>query len=176
MDGKASKRPRGIWLWRVDTCRSLFASHYPARIDTGNARHRKITRVFIIISVIAGIAIAVILAIISQTTKVFTKEVSRELCATQVQRKEWYRDAEISFCSYCLRHCLLTRCTHVHRRTLTDSEKLAYISGELCLMNSPSQLQVPGLQSRWDDLQWVHLTQSSYIHDVVRTRHQRERN
>lgn len=53
------------------------------------------------------------------------------------------------------------------RRNLADSEKRAYVDAELCLMDSPAQLEVPGLQTRWDDLQWIHISQSNYIHDVV---------
>lgn len=57
----------------------------------------------------------------------------------------------------------------VPRRTLTDVEKLAYIDAELCLMGSPAQLDEPGVKTRWDDLHWVHIVQSNYIHDDVST-------
>ncbi|GME51120.1 Amino acid transporter [Neofusicoccum parvum] len=52
------------------------------------------------------------------------------------------------------------------RHTLTDAEKAAYISAELCLQAASPQLGIPGAQSRWDELQYVHVTQTPVIHMV----------
>ncbi|EOD52446.1 putative amino acid transporter protein [Neofusicoccum parvum UCRNP2] len=52
------------------------------------------------------------------------------------------------------------------RHTLTDAEKAAYISAELCLQAALPQLGIPGAQSRWDELQYVHVTQTPVIHMV----------
>ncbi|KAI0011054.1 Di-copper centre-containing protein [Xylariaceae sp. FL0662B] len=49
---------------------------------------------------------------------------------------------------------------------LTSTEKLDYINADLCLMSSPPKNGLPGAQNRWDELQYVHITQSSYIHGV----------
>lgn len=57
------------------------------------ARKKKLTRSIVIASVSAGVIIAVLLVIISQTTEAFTQNSTRDLCATQLQRKEWYADA-----------------------------------------------------------------------------------
>lgn len=56
----------------------------------GKIRKKKLTRFFIIASVCAGVIIAVLLAVISQTTKAFTRAATRDLCDTQLQRREWY--------------------------------------------------------------------------------------
>jgi tyrosinase len=61
-------------------------------------------------------------------------------CTTRYQRKGWH--------------------------TLTNAEKSAYIDGELCLMSTPANSGVPGALSRWDELQYAHLSQADYIHGV----------
>ncbi|KAH8885006.1 amino acid transporter [Thozetella sp. PMI_491] len=50
--------------------------------------------------------------------------------------------------------------------TLTSDEKSAYIDAELCLMAAPSKSGIDGAQTRWDDLQWNHIVQANFIHDV----------
>ncbi|KFA80660.1 hypothetical protein S40288_01759 [Stachybotrys chartarum IBT 40288] len=59
-----------------------------------------------------------------------------------------------------------TRVAHKPWGMLTAAEKTAYINAELCLMAAPSQLLVQGAQSRWDDLQWGHIVQTAFVHDV----------
>ena len=54
-----------------------------------------------------------------------------------------------------------------HRHILTDSEKLAYIDAELCLMAKPSTSDLPGTQTRFDDLQAIHQNQSYAVHNVA---------
>ncbi|KAI1076040.1 Di-copper centre-containing protein [Whalleya microplaca] len=49
---------------------------------------------------------------------------------------------------------------------LTSTEKSDYIHADLCLMSAPPKNGLPGAQSRWDELQYVHITQASYIHGV----------
>ena len=34
-------------------------------------------------------------------------------------------------------------------------------------MSSPPKLDIEGAKNRWDELQYVHITQSNIIHDVV---------
>ena len=50
---------------------------------------------------------------------------------------------------------------------LTAAERSAYITAELCLMATPSTLNVRGAQTRWDDLHWNHIVQAHVMHDVV---------
>lgn len=58
--------------------------------------------------------------------------------------------------------------TNLSRRgQLTSDEQSAYVDAELCLMAAPSQLDVEGTQTRWDDLHWNHIVQTNFIHDVV---------
>lgn len=53
------------------------------------------------------------------------------------------------------------------RHKLTDDEKKAYIDAELCIMNSPPKSDTPLAQNRWDELVYIHLIQSNFVHDVV---------
>lgn len=57
---------------------------------------------------------------------------------------------------------------------LTDDEKSAYIDAELCLMAAPSQLDIEGTETRWDDLHWNHVVQTNFIHDTVRNTTRRD--
>ncbi|SPO06431.1 uncharacterized protein DNG_09121 [Cephalotrichum gorgonifer] len=50
--------------------------------------------------------------------------------------------------------------------TLSDSEKLAYIDAELCLMNKPATLDLPGARTRFDEFQAVHQLQAYSTHFV----------
>ncbi|ORY61288.1 amino acid transporter [Pseudomassariella vexata] len=49
---------------------------------------------------------------------------------------------------------------------LKPQEKSDYIKAELCLMSSPPKLNIPGAQNRWDELQWNHVIQTNFVHDV----------
>ncbi|CZR52293.1 related to monophenol monooxygenase (tyrosinase) [Phialocephala subalpina] len=56
-------------------------------------------------------------------------------------------------------------------RNLTDVEKKAYIDAELCLMAAPSVTDLPGVESRYDDLQALHqyftnTSEGDIIHNV----------
>ncbi|ETS75767.1 hypothetical protein PFICI_12711 [Pestalotiopsis fici W106-1] len=59
-------------------------------------------------------------------------------------------------------------CTGVRPRvpwtSLTEDEKNAYIAADLCLINMPSKSKFEGAVTRWDDLQWPHVAQSSAVH------------
>ncbi|KAI0470072.1 amino acid transporter [Xylariaceae sp. FL0804] len=61
-------------------------------------------------------------------------------------------------------------CTEIRQRVpwqnLTATEKSDYINADLCLMNAPSQLGIEGAISRWDDLQWPHVYQTVWVHNV----------
>lgn len=39
-----------------------------------------------------------------------------------------------------------------------------YIVAELCLQKQPKELGIDGAVSLWDELQWVHITQSNFVH------------
>lgn len=53
------------------------------------------------------------------------------------------------------------------RTNLTKAEKDAYIAADVCLINSPSKLNIEGAVTRWDDIQWPHIVQSATVHNVV---------
>lgn len=57
--------------------------------------------------------------------------------------------------------------THIRRSALTSDEKSAYIQADLCLMAAPAKSGIPGAITRWDELQYSHIAQASYIHGVV---------
>ncbi|KAM0815610.1 putative Tyrosinase copper-binding domain-containing protein [Seiridium cardinale] len=75
-----------------------------------------------------------------------------------------------SYPSIHFRRDIETNCTEVKQRVpwtkLTDEEKSAYVQADLCLIDAPSISGVPGAVSRWDDLQWPHITQTITIHNV----------
>ncbi|KAK9773957.1 putative Tyrosinase copper-binding domain-containing protein [Seiridium cardinale] len=51
--------------------------------------------------------------------------------------------------------------------TLTDLEKADYLKAEKCLLAAPAKGGVvDGAVTRWDELHWVHITQSNVIHSV----------
>ncbi|KXX77832.1 Tyrosinase [Madurella mycetomatis] len=50
--------------------------------------------------------------------------------------------------------------------TLSDPEKLEYINAELCLMNKPAALGLPGAKTRFDELQAIHQLQAYSTHFV----------
>jgi tyrosinase len=51
---------------------------------------------------------------------------------------------------------------------LSDAEKVDYINSDLCLMKAPPKSGIKGAKSRWDELHYVHVAQSDYIHFSVR--------
>jgi tyrosinase len=53
------------------------------------------------------------------------------------------------------------------RHTLSNDEKLEYIHAELCLMQKPAVLGLPGPRTRFDDLQAVHQRQAYAVHFAV---------
>ncbi|KAI1260053.1 amino acid transporter [Xylariaceae sp. FL1019] len=62
-------------------------------------------------------------------------------------------------------------CTRANQRkawhTLTNDEKSEYLRAEKCLIASPAKGGiVDGAVTRWDELHWVHITQSNVIHGV----------
>jgi tyrosinase len=56
-----------------------------------------------------------------------------------------------------------------NRHALSEEEKLAYISAEKCLMESPAKLGFAGAKTRFDELQKVHVILTPSIHFVVRS-------
>ncbi|SPQ27214.1 e663ac88-b3db-40a2-bd44-c0e356143483 [Thermothielavioides terrestris] len=62
----------------------------------------------------------------------------------------------------------LAACTIPSKRrpwhTLSNDEKLEYIHAELCLMQKPAVLGLPGPRTRFDDLQAVHQRQAYAVH------------
>ncbi|KAF2728831.1 Di-copper centre-containing protein [Polyplosphaeria fusca] len=67
-------------------------------------------------------------------------ELSAAACTTKGQRRAWH--------------------------TLTNTDKLAYINAELCLMKKPAKLGLPGAKTRFDDFQAVHQVQAYLTHYV----------
>ncbi|KAI1385121.1 Di-copper centre-containing protein [Hypoxylon trugodes] len=55
---------------------------------------------------------------------------------------------------------------HVSWTDLTSTEKLEYIKGDLCLMSTPAKAGIHGAKTRWDELQYAHIVQVSYVHFV----------
>jgi tyrosinase len=51
--------------------------------------------------------------------------------------------------------------------TLSNDEKLEYINAELCLMQKPARLGLPGAKTRFDELQAIHQLQAYSTHFVV---------
>ncbi|KAF2843051.1 hypothetical protein M501DRAFT_993882 [Patellaria atrata CBS 101060] len=71
----------------------------------------------------------------------------------------------------CLASSAFSACTTKARRqawhTLSNTEKLEYINAELCLMQKPTKLGLPGCKTRFDELQAVHQLQAYSTHFVV---------
>lgn len=63
-----------------------------------------------------------------------------------------------------------TTCTTLNQRkswtALTDAEKKAYIDAELCLQSSTPRSGIKNAQTRWDELQYIHIAQTNMVHDV----------
>lgn len=47
---------------------------------------------------------------------------------------------------------------------LTDDEKTGYLEAEVCLMSQPATLNFPNAQNVWDELQYVHILQTNWVH------------
>ena len=56
------------------------------------------------------------------------------------------------------------------RRTLSEDQRKNYINAVLCLHDKPSTFgaNITGLRSRYDDFQYLHITQTYFIHFNVR--------
>ncbi|TLD33725.1 hypothetical protein PspLS_01635 [Pyricularia sp. CBS 133598] len=52
--------------------------------------------------------------------------------------------------------------------TLSNADKKAYIDAELCLMDKPASLGLPGTRTKFDELQAIHQLQAYSTHHVVR--------
>lgn len=53
-----------------------------------------------------------------------------------------------------------------NRHNLTDTEKKEYIDAELCLINSAPKDGLQYAQNRYDEVVYIHLIQSNFIHRV----------
>ena len=53
-----------------------------------------------------------------------------------------------------------------HREELSDTQRKSYIDATLCLINTPAKNGITGAQNLWDELHFVHIVQSAYIHFV----------
>ncbi|KAI1097179.1 Di-copper centre-containing protein [Jackrogersella minutella] len=49
---------------------------------------------------------------------------------------------------------------------LTSEEKLDYLNADVCLMSSPPKSGIAGAKNRWDELQYIHIVQTDYVHGV----------
>lgn len=54
----------------------------------------------------------------------------------------------------------------LHRHTLSNAEKKAYLDSELCLMKKPSISSLPGARTRFDDFQVAHAWKTEIAHFV----------
>ncbi|KAI5779170.1 putative tyrosinase [Geopyxis carbonaria] len=52
-------------------------------------------------------------------------------------------------------------------RNMSGKEQKAYLDAELCLMKAPSKTGLPGVTSRFEDLQAMHQLQTNIIHGVA---------
>ncbi|KAF2679807.1 Di-copper centre-containing protein [Lentithecium fluviatile CBS 122367] len=70
----------------------------------------------------------------------------------------------------CFASGAMSACTTKGKRrawhTLSNAEKLEYINAELCLMQKPAKLSLPGCKTRFDELQAVHQLQAYATHFV----------
>jgi tyrosinase len=48
---------------------------------------------------------------------------------------------------------------------LTPEEQTGYFDATMCLFTTPARSNFPGVVTRWDELQWSHVIQPSFIHD-----------
>lgn len=55
---------------------------------------------------------------------------------------------------------------------MTEDEKTSYLDAELCLLNSPTQIDISNMgvnettQTRWDDLHYIHIYMTNDVHSV----------
>ncbi|KAI1413349.1 Di-copper centre-containing protein [Hypoxylon sp. FL1857] len=59
-----------------------------------------------------------------------------------------------------------TRSKRMSWTNLTSTEKIEYLNADLCLISSPPKSGLPGAKNRWDELQYVHIAQTDYVHGV----------
>ncbi|ETS87476.1 hypothetical protein PFICI_01304 [Pestalotiopsis fici W106-1] len=50
--------------------------------------------------------------------------------------------------------------------SLTSDEQQSYIDATLCLMSTPASSDIGNASTRWDELQYNHIYQTGWIHDV----------
>lgn len=87
-------------------------------------------------------------------------------CTTTGKRRAWY--ADFVFYTDLRPSSIVQRLTSLFgRHTLSNTDKLAYINAELCLMGKPSKLGLRGCKTRFDELQAVHQLQAYATHFVV---------
>jgi tyrosinase len=56
--------------------------------------------------------------------------------------------------------------TKTLRHKLTNAEKKAYLDAELCLMNTPAELDLRGARTVFDELQSIHVNIAQIAHFV----------
>lgn len=85
-------------------------------------------------------------------------------CSKTLVRKEWYASPVP------LGHLGVVSLTNYHRRALTKKEQLDYLAAVQCLQQKPAKTGslYPGVKSRYDDFQAVHIAMTERIHFVVR--------
>jgi len=49
---------------------------------------------------------------------------------------------------------------------MTNSEKSSYIRAAICLTRRPAKHGIAGARTLWDELQYIHIYQATYIHFV----------
>ena len=67
----------------------------------------------------------------------------------------------------CFRHDLISQ----PRSNLTPEEKSSYLHASVCLTQEPAKLGLGSSKTRWDELQYNHINQVSWIHFVVSHSH-----
>ncbi|KAK5657254.1 hypothetical protein OQA88_3313 [Cercophora sp. LCS_1] len=83
---------------------------------------------------------AVIAALWASATVASPLPRSEDKCVTKLQRRAWH--------------------------TFSNDEKKAYIAADLCLMNKPATLGLPGAKNRYEELQAIHQIQAAITHNV----------
>lgn len=57
---------------------------------------------------------------------------------------------------------------HEHRSSFTADEKLAYQEAAVCLTTVAPKLGIGNSTTLWQEMQYVHMSQVTWIHNVVR--------
>lgn len=106
----------------------------------------------------------------------FTAPTTASSCTSPALRLPWYesRIASLSLSLYiylCAKHAFFRAVLIPYRHMLSPDEKKNYINAELCLMNLPAKLDLPGVRTRFDDFQAAHQNQAYMTHSVVYFQH-----